>query len=500
MDYDLPELPFIPGSIVSDDDDERETQYQELQDKYVASALSTFNSEIDRCEGLEALITDERDGMLLTDDDTIRLVQGAIESIGKIHLHYSRILRRQRSLSSASKSAKRRVDLSKDIEIARNREQDVSKTLLLLKHKIFNLKNKNQMEKMEAEYRNLQMRAQTGGARAEPSGTVKEKTNLKPEKLMMTDPAYTLRKFQRNFRVYFKASNYQAADQESQATYLTLLIDQDLLTEMSYNPDQKHWVFPAQCTEKGLPEGESIMSMLEVAWKRTHPIHTNRCELVNIVQRDGESYAELTQRIDDTFKECKIEGLLTPEAFKGHIIYNALRNIKHKEEILRKTEVKVDIVKADCDAVCKIEEHIRYFAQASKSIFESGRLGAPVLPSNSVNGVNRVERRGSSSNSSSFGGRFSHLKGNEKYQAILNEKDTCRHCLKRHLGVCDLQIKKVRCPICHKGCHTAEACCHVEGEDSSRPATRRGIKGKGQKRRYEERRFGGSPSKTQKSE
>jgi hypothetical protein len=25
MNYDLPELPFIPGSLVSDDDDEKET-------------------------------------------------------------------------------------------------------------------------------------------------------------------------------------------------------------------------------------------------------------------------------------------------------------------------------------------------------------------------------------------------------------------------------------------------------------------------------------------
>ena len=224
------------------------------------------------------------------------------------------------------------------------------------------------------------------------------------------------------------------------------------------------------------------------------------CELMNIVQRDGESYAELTQRIDDTFKECEIEGLLTPQAFKGHVIYNALRNIKHKKEILRKTEVKVNIVKADCDAVCKIEEHIRYFSQASNSIFESGRLGAPVLPSNSVNKMDhRNEWRGSGSSSSSSGGRFSHLSGQEKYHAILNEKDTCRHCLKRHLGECNLQIQKIRCPICDKGCHTAEACCHVEGE-TSRTATRRGTKGKGQKRRYEERRFDSSPSKTQRSE
>ena len=506
MNYDLPELPFIPGSLVSDNDDEKETQYQDLQDHYVASASSAFESEIERCEGLEALLTNEKDKMLLTDDDTIQSVKKAMENIEKIHLHYSRILRRQRSLSSVSKSAKRRVDLNKDIEKARNREMDVSKTLVLLKHKIFNLKNKRDLERYETEKQILQLRVQTGGvrhegARAEPSATIKEKTNLKPEKISMADPACTLRKFQRNFRVYFKASNYQAADQESQATYLTLLIDQDLLNEMGYNPDQKHWVFPAQCAENGLPEEESIMSMLEVAWKRTHPIHTNRCELVNIVQREGESYAELCQRIDDTFKECEIEGLLTPEAFKGHIIYNALRNIKHKEEILRKTEVKVNIVKADCDAVCKIEEHIRYFAQASKSIFESGRLGAPVLPSNSVNGVNRVERRGSSSSSGGFRGpgRFSHLKGHEKYQAILNEKDTCRHCLKRHLGECNLQIQKIRCPICDKGCHTAEACCHVEGE-TSRTATRRGTKGKGQKRRYEERRFDSSPSKTQRSE
>ena len=76
------------------------------------------------------------------------------------------------------------------------------------------------------------------------------------------------------------------------------------------------------------------MSILEVTWKRTHPIHTNRCELVNIVQREGESYAELIQRIEDTFKECEVDGLLMRQAFKGHIIYNALRNVKHKNEIL----------------------------------------------------------------------------------------------------------------------------------------------------------------------
>ena len=71
MEFDLPELPFVPGSIVSEVEDEREGQYQTLQDKYVAPASTTFNSEIERCEGLQALITDDDDGMLLTDDDTI---------------------------------------------------------------------------------------------------------------------------------------------------------------------------------------------------------------------------------------------------------------------------------------------------------------------------------------------------------------------------------------------------------------------------------------------
>ena len=492
MEFDLPELPFVPGSIVSEVEDEREEQYQKLQDKYVAPASTTFNSEIERCEGLQALIKGD-DGMLLTDDDTIQFVQRAIESVSAISLYYRRILRRQKSLSATTKTAKRRADLNRDIEIASQKEKDTLKTLHLLKHMIFNLKNKNLIERMEAEQNILRMKAQTGGARAEPSGTIKEKTNLKPEKIMMTDPACTLRKFRREFKVYYEASNYRLASQESQASYLTLLIDQGLQNEMGYDPDKKHWIFPAQCTENGLPEGESIMSKLEVAWKKTHPIHKNRCELVNIVQREGESYAELVQRIDDTYKECEVEGLLTPEAFKGHIIYNALRNIKHKEEILRKTEVKVDIVKADCDAVCKIEENIRYFSRASKNIFESGRLG-PALPSNSVN---RVERRGSGSGSGGFGNKFSHLKGDEKYQAILREKEMCKHCLKRHLGVCDLQLKKIKCPICKRGCHSAEACCYVEGE--TRPATRRGTKG-GQKRRHEERRFDSSPSKSQKSE
>ena len=497
MEFDLPELPFVPGSIVSEVEDEREGQYQTLQDKYVAAASAAFNSEIERCEGLQALITDDSaGGMLLTDDDTIQFVQRAIESVSAISLYYRRILRRQKSLSATTKTAKRRADLNRDIDSASQKEKDILKTLHLLKHMIFNLKNKNLIERMEAEQNILRMKAQTGGARAEPSGTIKEKTNLKPEKIMMTDPACTLRKFRREFKVYYEASNYRLASQESQASYLTLLIDQGLQNEMGYDPDKKHWIFPEQCTEKGLPEGESIMSKLEVAWKKTHPIHKNRCELVNIVQREGESYAELVQRIDDTYKECEVEGLLTREAFKGHIIFNALRNIKHKEEILRKTEVKVDIVKADCDAVCKIEEHIRYFSQASKTIFESGRLG-PALPSNSVSGVNRVERRGSSSGSGGFGYKFSHLKGDEKYQAILREKEMCKHCLKRHLGVCDLQLKKIKCPICKRGCHSAEACCYVEGE--TRPATRRGTKG-GQKRRHEERRFDSSPSKSQKSE
>ena len=68
MEFDLPELPFVPGSIVSEVEDEREGQYQTLQDKYVAPASTTFNSEIERCEGLQALITDDDDGMLLTDD------------------------------------------------------------------------------------------------------------------------------------------------------------------------------------------------------------------------------------------------------------------------------------------------------------------------------------------------------------------------------------------------------------------------------------------------
>ena len=93
MNYDLPELPFIPGSLVSDNDEEKETQYQDLQDNYVASASSAFDSEIERCEGIEALITNEKDKMLLTDDDTLRFVKKAMENIENIHLHYSRILR-----------------------------------------------------------------------------------------------------------------------------------------------------------------------------------------------------------------------------------------------------------------------------------------------------------------------------------------------------------------------------------------------------------------------
>ena len=502
MEYDLLDLPFEPKSDIPEDEDDRERDYLKLEDRYVASASSAFDSEIERCKNLEELLEGE-DGMLLTDDSTIELIERAISNIGELHLYYGRILRRQRNLCANSKQAKRRADLTKAIDIAKLKKDGILKTLLLLKHTVFNLKNKLQLEKMQSEYKIMQMKLQAGGARADnsKSNTVKEQTGLKPEKIMMSDTACTFKRFRREFTVYFEASNFQAATQTSQASYLMLLVDQGLANEMGYDPEVAHWVFPAQCTEKGLPEEESIMSMLEVAWKRTHPIHANRCELMNIVQREGESYAELTQRIDDTFKECEIEGLLTPQAFKGHVIYNALRNIKHKKEILRKTEVKVNIVKADCDAVCKIEEHIRYFSQASNSIFESGRLGAPVLPSNSLNKVDhRNDRRGSGSSSSGFGGRFSHLKGQEKYHAILSEKDTCRHCLKRHLGVCDLQIQGIKCPLCTKGCHTAEACCHVDGEKLSHPATRRGGKGRGQKRRFEERRFGGSPSKTQKYE
>ena len=80
----------------------------------------------------------------------------------------------------------------------------------------------------------------------------------------------------------------------------SVIIDKGLENEMEYDPNKKHWIYPEQCTKNGLPEEESIMSILEVTWKRTHPIHTNRCELVNIVQREGESYVELIQRIEDT--------------------------------------------------------------------------------------------------------------------------------------------------------------------------------------------------------
>ncbi len=496
---DLPELPFDPKSHVPTDEGQREDQYQDLQERYVEMAGNSFVSEIERANGLRARITGE-DGEILTDESTMNLIQKTIEDIGEVHRYYSRILKRQRLLSANSKSTKRKIELTREIEIAKSREIDILKTLELLKHMVINRQNKLSADKIQSEYRILQLRLEAGEPKAERSGAVKEKTALKPEKLMKSDPACTLRRFKREFGVYFEASNFQAASQTAQASYLMLLIDRDLITEMEYDPDKKHWIFPEQCAKHGVPEEESIMSILEVAWKRTHPIHTNRCELVNIVQRDGESYAELNQRIDDTFKECEVEGLFTPQAFRGHVIFNALRNKKHKDEILRKTEVKVNITKADCDSVCKIEEHIRYVAEAADrtSVFAGGHLGDPVLPSNSVKRVSdhRTEQRGSGSSSSGFNGRFSHLRGQEKFDAIHDEKGTCKHCLKRHLGVCDLQTNKIKCPKCNRGFHTAEACCWVEGETLKHPSTRRGnAKSRGTKRRFD-----GSPSKNQKSE
>ena len=46
----------------------------------------------------------------------------------------------------------------------------------------------------------------------------------------------------------------------------------------------------------------------------------------NLKQREGESYRELVQRIQDTLKECQVEGLLSKKALEGHILFKASFN------------------------------------------------------------------------------------------------------------------------------------------------------------------------------
>ena len=494
MACDLPELPFVPASLVPEEEEQREAQFEELEKTYVDLANTAFDSVIARCSIIGIQVAHE--DSFLTDDKTIADINLVIEDLDNVYLYLIRILRRQKSLCAHAKMAKTRSDINKMIQTMNDKTTDTRKNLQLLKHKVFNVKNKQQLEKLDAEYKLLELKQQVGGARAEQSSSrCKEVTSLKPEKLTITDPASQMRKFKREFAIYYEASNFQAANQNIQAGYLMLLIDKSLEQEMGHDPDKLHWIYPEQCVRNGLPEEESIMSMMEVAWKRTHPIHTNRCELFNIVQREGESYAELLQRIQDTWKECEIDGLLDRKALESHVIYNALKNVKHKKEILRKNELKVNLDKADIDSVCKTEEHIRYFTQANNSIFESGRLG-PSLPSNSVNRVDhRTERRGSGSSSSGFGatssgfggsrGKFNHLQGQAKFEAIRKEQGMCSNCLKRHLGQCDLVRDNIRCPKCDKGCHTAEACCHVEGQTLIHQKTRRGGASRGTKRRFD---------------
>ena len=124
MEYDLLDLPFEPKSDIPEDEDDRERDYLKLEDRYVASASSAFDSEIERCKNLEELLEGE-DGMLLTDDSTIELIERAISNIGELHLYYGRILRRQRNLCANSKQAKRRADLTKAIDIAKLKKDDI---------------------------------------------------------------------------------------------------------------------------------------------------------------------------------------------------------------------------------------------------------------------------------------------------------------------------------------------------------------------------------------
>ena len=46
----------------------------------------------------------------------------------------------------------------------------------------------------------------------------------------------------------------------------------------------------------------------------------------NLKQREGESYRELVQRIQDTLKGCQVEGLLSKKALEGHILFKASFN------------------------------------------------------------------------------------------------------------------------------------------------------------------------------
>ena len=43
----------------------------------------------------------------------------------------------------------------------------------------------------------------------------------------------------------------------------------------------------------------------------------------NLKQREGESYRELVQRIQDTLKGYQVEGLLSKKALEGHILFKA---------------------------------------------------------------------------------------------------------------------------------------------------------------------------------
>ena len=507
MEVDLPDLPFNPRSIVSNDEDEKEEQYQDLQNNYVKIASATFDSEIERCNDIGARITGDNN-MIATDNDSLELIQKAMLTIEEIHLYYGRILKRQRNLSALSKSAKRRLDLNQDISVAEQKKKATLKTLELLKLQIWDIRNKRELDKIEAENRNLKLRIEAGGSAEAPrenrsDGKYKEVPALKPDKIMKSDPANQLRKFMREFGIYFDASNFKAAGRKIQCGYIMLLIDVSLVEIMSskgYDPDdktEKHWVYPEQCTKNGHPRDEAIMCYLEQAWSETHPIHLNRCQLFNIRQMEGESYAQLLQRIQDTWKECEMAGLLTKNALEGHIIFNALGNTEHKWEILRKNKLKVNLERADIDIVCKIEAAISHLTDASSNIFDSGRLGPPI-PSNSLKKVGHppTERRGSNSSrgssSSGYGfssGRFSHLKGQEKFDAIKDEQGTCFRCLKRHSGMCDVERRKIKCPTCGKGFHSAEACCYVEGETLRHRPTRRGSSsssgGRGTKRRFE---------------
>ena len=156
MEYDLPDLPFDPKSDIPVDEDDRETEYVKIEG-YVASAQSAFDSEIKRCKNLEELIKGV-DGELLTDDSTVELIQTAIGNIGVLHMYYSRIFRRQRNLCSNSKQAQRRANLTKAIDVAKLRKDDILKTLNLLKHSVFNRKNKLLIEKMQSEYKILPLK------------------------------------------------------------------------------------------------------------------------------------------------------------------------------------------------------------------------------------------------------------------------------------------------------------------------------------------------------